>query len=277
MKPINTEKIIARINKNKDRPARVTKKWIRETYNLDKTQAAQVKEDYDQQQLAKNLPVKKAVSKEEADGIFSNVTDQEKIFCLEYLKSYNLRNSAVKAGYSPHMGIKLIKLNHIREALKSYQSKREDELFLSGIDIIKMYVGIAFCDITDYVNFGTEEVPLLDGYGKQMYDEDGVIRTYKRSYVRLTDSAKIDGRFIQEVRSGKDGVSVKLFDKMSALDRLSKIFDVNSEAEMKDLKRQLTMAKLDVEKAKAKALDLSEGDTDLQITISRASERKREV
>lgn len=242
-------------------------------YDLTKAEATKVKYAYDEQQLADKIHIDKSEVEKETQDIFSCVTEQEKIFCLEYLKSYNLRNAAVKAGYSPHTGARLIKKINIVAALKMYQDKREEELFLSGIDIVRMYVGIAFADITDYVDFGTEQVPMLDGYGKEIRDKDNNLKTYKRSYVRLKESAKIDGRFIQEVKSGKDGVSVKLFDKIAALDKLAKIYDIHNEKDNKELNKQLLAAKLDVEKAKANVLKIGE-DSTINITFTNASEKK---
>lgn len=244
------------------------------TYNLSKAEATKVKYAYDEQEM--NKKIGKSGKKEdlEVEDIFSSVTEQEKIFCLEYLKSYNLRNAAVKAGYSPHTGARLIRKDSVSQALKAYQNMRESELFLSGLDIIRMYVGIAFADITDYVKFGTEEVPMLDGYGKEIYDKDGNLKMYTRSYVRLNDSDKIDGRFIQEVKLGKDGVSIKLFDKPAALDKLAKIYDIFNEKDNDKLKTQLLSAKVDVEKAKAKVLDVGE-DMNINFSIVRASEKKK--
>lgn len=272
VKLINTEKILKNINKNKDRPKKVTKIWIMNEYGLSKADATKVKYAYDEQEMAKRTG--KEDKPDDIEHIFKDVSDQERIFCLEYLKSYNLRNAAVKAGYSPLTGARLIKRESIIEALKSYQGKREEELFISGMDIISMYVGIAFADITDYVDFGSEQVPMLDGYGKEIRDKDGRVKMYTRSYVRLKDSAKIDGRFIQEVKSGKDGVSVKTFDKLAALDKLAKIYDIHNEKDVESLKKQLMAAKLDVEKAKAKVLEVGE-DTDIKISISRASDKKK--
>lgn len=242
-------------------------------YDLSKADATKVKYAYDEYMMAKKLQKENKTPEVEED-IFSSVTDQEKIFCLEYLKSYNLRNAAVKAGYSPHTGARLIKRPSVVAALKEYQGKREEELFLSGLDIIIMYAGIAFADITDYVSFGTEQVPMLDGYGKGIYDKEGNLKMYTRSYVRLKDSAKIDGRFIQEVKSGKDGVSVKLFDKPAALDKLAKIYDIYNEKDVDKLRTQLLSAKVDVERAKAKVLEVGE-DTDINISIVRASDKKK--
>jgi phage terminase small subunit len=271
VKLINTDKIVTKIIKNKDKPKKVTKTWIMETYELSKAEATKVKYAYDEKEMAKKIGKQNKKESEDVEDIFSNVTEQEKIFCLEYLKSYNLRNAAVKAGYSPHTGARLIKRPSITSALKAYQDKREEDLFLSGIDIIRMYVGIAFADITDYVDFGSESVPMLDGYGKEIYDKDGNLKMYTRSYVRLKDSAKIDGRFIQEVKSGKDGVSVKLFDKIAALDKLAKVYDIYSE---ENIKKELLSAKLDVEKAKAKVLDVGE-DSEINISVIRKSEKKK--
>lgn len=256
--------------KRKKKPTKITVKWIMETYNLNKPEATRVRALYEQELIKMKAD---PIEADEGEDIFSDLDEQEKIFCLEYLQSYNMRNAAVKAGYSPRKGSHLMEKDYIIRAIKQYQERRTKELFIDVVDITRMYMGIAFCDITDYVDFGTEDVPILDSYGKTIYDEDsGEVKTYKRSYVRLKDSTKIDGRFIQEVKSGKDGVSIKLFDKMPALDKLGKIFDIEGDKATKELKHELEKTKLEIEKAKAKLLS-GDDDSDFEIVIKRASER----
>ena len=81
---------------------------------------------------------------------------------------------------------------------------------------------IAFADIGNYVSFGQKEVTDIET------DE-----TYMVSVVDLKESKNTDTQLIQEVKRGKDGVSVKLADKQKAIDWLSKYFLVHPDDKYK--------------------------------------------
>ena len=85
--------------------------------------------------------------------------------------------------------------------MKELQTHACEELFVSTIDILRMWAKIAFADMTDYVS--------VSGAG-----------------VTLRNSSSVDGQVITEVKEGRDGVTVKLADKMKALDRLSSYLKV---------------------------------------------------
>ncbi|EMQ2590576.1 terminase small subunit, partial [Listeria monocytogenes] len=53
--------------------------------------------------------------------------------------------------------------------------------------------------------------------------------TYKASFVALKDNSEVDGSLIQEVKKGKDGVSLKLYDKQKAMLELMKYLKDNGE------------------------------------------------
>jgi phage terminase small subunit len=84
--------------------------------------------------------------------------------------------------------------------------------------ILEEYMRIAFADMTDYVEFDNRRV-------------------------RLKNSADVDGRLITEVKQGKDGVTIKLADKMKAIERLEKLFNV-----IPDRKLQLELEKFEFTK-----------------------------
>ena len=100
-------------------------------------------------------------------------------------------------------------------------------------DIFQKYLDIAYSDITDYVEFGQEEQPVMAIYGPvQIKDE----KTGKKinltkcvNIVRFRESAQVDGTLISEVKQGKDGASIKLADKMKALQWLSDHMDMATE------------------------------------------------
>lgn len=262
---------------NKDSSIKVTIKYIMDNFKVSRKDASALRISFNEWlsalKIANLSPKKGNIGSLEG---FEELSEQEKVFCLEYLKSYNVKNAAVKAGYSPTEGVILIRKPKVSKALKAYQDKRETDLYVDGLEVIKMYIGIAFADITDYVDFGTEEIPLLDGYGKPVIDDNGNVTLYTRNYIRLKDSTKVDGRLIQEVTQGKNGVSLKLFDKTAALDKIAKIFDIYNDNDLKALQIEINKAKLEQERAKARLLGEVK-EKDIEIRIYSASQNKEVV
>ena len=90
---------------------------------------------------------------------------------------------------------------------------------------------------------------------QQLKDENGEPITYKSNYVYFKNSGEVDGSLITEVSQGKDGVKVKLADKMKALQWLGDRMDLLSTEAIEKLK--LAREKFDYEKAKAQDTDES--------------------
>lgn len=79
------------------------------------------------------------------------------------------------------------------------------------MDIIQQYIDIAFADITDYIEFGTEEVMAENG------------SLLKRNFARLkVDIIEAHPGPIKEIVANGDKMKIKLHDKMKALDKLSR-------------------------------------------------------
>jgi phage terminase small subunit len=100
--------------------------------------------------------------------------------------------------------------------------------------------------MSDFVDFGLKEVPQFsEATGKTLVDKDGkqLISTY--SYVDLAESTEVDGTLITEVKQGRDGISIKLADKMKALDFLTKHMDLLDDRELKQLKVEKTRIEID--------------------------------
>lgn len=62
--------------------------------------------------------------------------------------------------------------------------------------------------------------------------------------VRFRESADVDGTLIAEVKQGKDGASIKLLDKMKALEWLTKYFEMNPESKYR---KEYDKRKLEIE------------------------------
>lgn len=144
------------------------------------------------------------------------LTDQEWLFCYSYYKCRSAAQAAANAGYAQdHYPARLLKRPEIRKALDVIAKEAQHEVLLEACDIINMWAKIAFADMTDYV-------------------------TISRAGVFLKPGTQIDGQVIQEVKEGRDGVTIKLADRMKALDRLSEYLGVTPEDKMKMAKQVLT-------------------------------------
>ena len=179
-------------------------------------------------------------SVDEVSSIIENpgLTDKQRLFCVHYIRSFNATKAYQKAYECSYETAMVEGSNHLRnpkiksEILKLKQERLNRE-FLSEADIFQKYMDIAFADITDYMTFGTEEVPVMAIYGpvKIKDPETGEEKQLTKivNTVRFKDSAEVDGTILSEVRQGKDGASIKLSDRMKALQWLSDHMDMATE------------------------------------------------
>ncbi|CEH29477.1 terminase [Aneurinibacillus migulanus] len=192
---------------------------------------------------AKRTEVKEIEAIVEGDYL----TEKQRLFCLYYIKTFNATQSAIKAGYaadSAHVeGSRLLRNVKVSAHIRNLKATLTGEIFLEALDVLKKYVEIAFADITDFVTFGQKEREVMGMFGP-VVDKEGNPVTEIVNYVEFKDSSMIDGTIITEVKQGKDGISVKLADKMKALDKLSLYFDLFPD----QFKRQIEQEKLQIEK-----------------------------
>lgn len=169
---------------------------------------------------------------EEVRHVIENpeLTDKQRLFCIYYVRCFNATKAYQKAyqcGYETAManGSTLLRNTKIKSEINSLKQNRLNREFLSEEDIFQKYMDIAFADITDYVSFGTEEVPVMSMYGpveiKNPKTGEKEILKQTANVVRFKDSTEIDGTILSEVKQGRDGASIKLADRMKALQWLS--------------------------------------------------------
>lgn len=179
----------------------------------------------------------------------SKLTEKQCLFCLYYIRSFNATQAAISAGYSPdsaHVeGSRLLRNAKIVDEIRRLKGVMQEEIFVTAMDVLIKYVEIAFANITDYVVFGKKEVPVVGMFGP-LKDEDGnpVMKTV--NYIEFKESTQVDGSIISEVKQGKEGVSIKLADKLKALDKLAEYFDLFPDK----WKRRIEEEKLKIEKLK---------------------------
>ena len=103
----------------------------------------------------------------------------------------------------------------------------------------KKYIDIAFADLNDYLEYGREEVPVI--IKNPDTGEDEVLKRTV-NMVKFKESAFADGTILSEVKQGRNGASIKLADRMKALDWLSKHMNITTEEQklkIEVLKKQL--------------------------------------
>jgi phage terminase small subunit len=210
-------------------------------------------------------PAKKARSpnkKEIAEPIVESdeLTDKQRLFCMYYLKYFNATKAYQKAydcAYSTARveGSRSLAKPNIKSEINRMKEEQAKGILLDASFVLQKYIDIAFSDITDYLSFGQKEQQVMTMYGP-LYEKgkDGKADTSKPvtetvNYVDFKESHEIDGTIITEVKQGKDGVSIKLADKMKALEFLSKYTDLLSENDRKKLQEE--KLKAEIQKAKS--------------------------
>ena len=179
---------------------------------------------------------KKAVA-EEVEQVIENpdLTDKQRLFCIRYIRCFNATKAYQKAygvDYNTAVvnGPRLLGNARIREEITRLKQVRLSREMLDEHDIFQKYMDIAFSDITDYVDFGREEVQVMGAFGPVQVDNpngDGKIPLMKTiNSVRFHESGAVDGTLITEVKQGKDGASIKLADSMKALEWLADHMDL---------------------------------------------------
>lgn len=170
----------------------------------------------------------KVAHKKEVQPVIDNddLTEQQKLFCLYYLECFNATKAYQKAygcDYkTANANAYLLMVNHgIKDELKRLKAELQQDVFLDVKDLIQEYIKQAFADITDFTEFGKREVPVMGMFGP-VKDEDGRELMKEINYVDFKESAEVEGKLIKEVKVGKDGVSVKLYDKQKAMSELMK-------------------------------------------------------
>ena len=142
------------------------------------------------------------------------LTEEQRLFCLYYNKSFNATSAYMKTHdctYQSAMvnGCKLLRNAKIKEEIMKLKQERCARSMLTKEDIFQKYMDIAFADITDFLEFGSDQIDTNSG------------EVVSKNFVRFRHHDIVDGTLIGEVKQGKDGASIKLADRMKALQWLS--------------------------------------------------------
>ena len=158
------------------------------------------------------------------------LTEKQRLFCLYYVIWFNATKAYQKAygcDYTTAMvnGCKLLSNPKIQTHIQSIKDAKIKQSIYTAEDYFQKMMDIAYSDVTDYLEFGQEETLVMSMYGPIKIENsngDKELLKEKKNFVRLRESCEVDGTLIQEVKQGKEGVSVKLISKEFALKWLDK-------------------------------------------------------
>lgn len=166
-------------------------------------------------QNKKGAHKKEAVAEDVSQVVINDeLTDQQQLFCLYQSRMFNYTKAYMKAypgctyASAAVLGSRLMKNPVIRKEIEQLKQNHMNRELLKQEDIFQKFMDIAFADMNDFISFGQEEIET--DYGPRMVNS-----------VRLKESDQVDGTLITEVKQGRDGVSVKLADRMKAIDWLA--------------------------------------------------------
>jgi len=188
----------------------------------------------------------------------TELTEKQKLFCLYYIKNFNAAQAVIKAGYdvkdsqrAAEIGYQLLHLPPVRKEIDRLKEMKRQSIMLTEDDILERYMRIAFADMTDFVEFGRETVPVMTMFGPMEVKnpETGLVEkvTKEVNTMKFKESVMVDGGLICQIKQGKDGSSLKLEDRQKALDWLANYFNMNP---MDKHKQEYDKHKLEIENQK---------------------------
>lgn len=193
-----------------------------------------------------------------------DLTDKQRLFCLYYVRYFNATKAYQKAYECSYdvanaEGYKLLVNPCIVDEIHRLKKSRLNRELLDEHDIFQKYMDIAFADITDFVQFGQEEEYVIGSFGPIQVEDPitgkKVPLKQKVNTVHFRESDNVDGTIIAEIKNGKNGASIKLADRMKALEWLARHMDMATEEQKTKIEQ--IKAQTAAIKAKAQANDNS--------------------
>lgn len=205
------------IAKEIGKPPGTVRRW-KSTQGWDSERSGK-KANVRKQETEQNIKEREAIAPEVKQVIDNpNLTDKQRLFCCLYIKCFNATKAYRKAygcSYETALtnGPGLLRNTRIKEEIQRLKQGRLNKAMLEGSDVFQWYLDIARADITDFTDFGNMEIETDNG-------------PMTISYVNIKDAREVDGTLLSEVSKGKDGVKVKLADRMKAMQWISDHMDL---------------------------------------------------
>lgn len=209
-------------------PAGTVRRW-KSTYKWEDSEHSQKESERSQN--------KKSILKDDIESVNENVnlTEKQRLFCLYYVRCFSAAKAYQKAYQCDYFtakahGFELLRVVAVKTEIQRLKQSRLNRELLDESDIFQKYMDIAFADVTDFVEFGQDEEYVIGPYGvveiKDPETGEKKPLTQKINTVRFKESKDVDGTLISEIKNGRNGASIKLADRMRALDWLADHMDL---------------------------------------------------
>ncbi len=130
------------------------------------------------------------------------LTEKQKRFCEEYLIDFNATQAAIRAGYkNSDVGRKLVTKSHVSKYISELQKRQQRRTEITADRVLEELAAIAFSDRSHF---------------SQVNDKQHVFFTPTD---KLSESER---RSIASIIEGKNGIEVKSYDKLRALELIGK-------------------------------------------------------
>lgn len=246
-------------------PEGTVRRW-KSTHKWDSERSDKNSERSEKKKVKKKKPVEREVNQ-----VIENpeLTDKQRLFCVLYARCFNATKAYQKAygcTYETAManGSETLRKTKIQNEIRRLKQERLNREFLSESDIFQKYMDIAFADLTDYVEFGTEEEPVMSMYGPVKVEDPKTGKkkqlTQTVNVVHFKKSSEVDGTILSEVKHGKNGSSIKLADRMKALQWLSDHMEIATAEQIERLNLMKAQAELARMKLQTEDSDQFEDD-----------------
>lgn len=186
----------------------------------------------------------KGCTQEKLQPVIDNddLTEQQKMFCLFYLQHFNATKAyqqAYQCDYNTANanGSRLLVKASVKDELRNLKAELQQEQYFTVQDIIADYAKQWKADINDVITSDRKRTKAVDGKGQLVKDENGEQVYLYYNTITAKNSDEFDGQLVKEISQGRDGVSVKLYDKQKAMNELMKYLggDALREAQLSKL------------------------------------------
>lgn len=222
-------------------PDGTVRRW-KSTYEWDNERS-----DKKSERSEKKRAKKKAVIDDGTKDTLQNeeLTPEQQMFCIYYIRTFNATQSYQKAYGCSHdsalrAGPRLLGNVGVRTEIERLKEMKRRQIVVGEEDIVELQMRIAFSDITDFVEFGNDDVSGL-----------------KICNVIIKNDNEVDGSLISEISTNQNGIKIKLADKQKAIDWLTKYFNVNP---MDKHKQEFDRQKMELELLKIEMQTKADGN-----------------
>lgn len=195
-------KSMADIARSLDIPDSTVRRW-KNTYKWEATHPNGERKKRSKSERSDKVKISKKDGTKQTMGN-EELTEQERLFCLYYINSYNATMSykkAYKCSYENACknSYRMREKEGIKNEIERLKEIKRQRVMIEEIDIVELQMRIAFSNVGDAVDITNNNMSIKN------FEE-------------------IDTQMIREVKSTKDGIGIKMEDRQKAINWLTKYF-----------------------------------------------------